>query len=106
MGIEPTDSHRMGEERTGGRTWDSHMWSLQSELEDHATLQQQISELVRAVRDAGRRPADVPGGRDAVLVRLLYQHAGDSLRLTPELLRDVADLGAEIDLSIYVTDGP
>lgn len=111
LGIQPTHSQNAGEPHgRSGRPWTNGLWCLESQLQEDQELELHVKSLLVTllpVSDRVRAYLDSDPRLGAeFFVGLYIKENNEMLTLTPESVRGMSELRADLTLDIYLEDVP
>ena len=108
LGIDPTDEHRKGEDRSGPRfkgTWPHGWWSLESALPQSEAFEAHVEWLFDKLEPKrGAIQEILQNGCTADLYIGFFSDCDQvGIRVSAKLVERIAKLGAHLDLSGYAS---
>lgn len=111
-GLRPTRAGRAGDPLVGPsgqattRTVRRTYWSLHSRRDPVASLSEHVSDILEQLGGAAHRFTRLPEGTTATLdCTVILDDEMPILSLSNELLRQLGDIGAELEIDILSVDG-
>lgn len=103
MGLQPERSWHIGDQRPKTRIMEKENgWLLSSGLEESASLEEHLAALLEKLQPISGRIASVASIANIELSCAIYSETQPALSFGSDVIREVANLRASLDVDIYV----
>ncbi|WP_081427113.1 DUF4279 domain-containing protein [Sorangium cellulosum] len=103
LGLNPDRVRRAGQPRPHTTIIENtNCWELHSGLPEHCELSEHISAVLRKVERCAKQIAEMAEENEVLLSCIVHAPTEPALGLSKKIIRDLADICAEVDFDLYV----